>query len=650
MPRELGESGAADFAAASTLSTRYVFPNRAETLPVLHAALRANPSDATAHFLSGSMYLSGGMVDEALREWNEARRLNRTIPVLHRNLGLVLLQLKNAPDQALEVFREGLANDRANLGLYAALSQTMTLLNRPASERVEALRQFPDLALMPPALVYDLALSLSEDGKAAEGEKLFENRFFARQEGGTNVRQIYLEVALLNALQLARAGRREEALSVAHNLGKERSGMAFTRDGLEPFLNDARTEFHLGEIESLARRYEFRTRTLAQCRRILRRVRNERGLCRARRPPSGRECHHRLEDAPGGDPRPLRQRPRQRLWPRRLRPRIDARGPRPQRRSRCRPALRVSPTRPRHSHHLARLALANYDQPSGSFWHSPRIGRSPATGLPLHSRALRPSSIAITRAASRTTSATWRSAPISPATARSPGSPRRPRSASGSAGSPRRSGQLVGGMPERTPLNARTVGSFERPSYRVEKVVYESQPNFHISGTLYIPTVGRPPFPGVLYQMGHTTNGKGDATYQLCCQTLAGLGYLVLGFDPMGQGERTYYPGRAPSRSRLGADEEHTFPGRQMLLKGITSTRLQTWDAVRSLDYLASHPLVDPKRLAVDGPIRRRHHHHAARRRSTTAWRRRWSPAASPKTSPAPTSIRPARPTMPNKI
>ena len=248
----MGESGAADFAAASQLSTRYVFPNRAATIPVLKAALRANPADATAHFLSGSMYLAGGMVDEALSEWNEARRLNRAIPVLHRNIGLVLLQLKDAPDQALEVFREGLATDRANLGLYSALGQTMTLLNRPPAERVEALRQFPDPARMPPALVYDLALSLAEDGKAAEAEKLFENRFFARQEGGTNVRQIYLEVALLNALQLARAGRLQEALSAAHNLGKERSGMAFTRDGLEPFLNDARTEFYLGEIESMA--------------------------------------------------------------------------------------------------------------------------------------------------------------------------------------------------------------------------------------------------------------------------------------------------------------------------------------------------------------------------------------------------------------
>ena len=159
--------------------------------------------------------------------------------------------------------------------------------------------------------------------------------------------------------------------------------------------------------------------------------------------------------------------------------------------------------------------------------------------------------------------------------------------------------KLNGGMPERTPLNARTLGSFEREGYRVEKVVYESQPNFLIPANLYIPTKVRPPFPGVLVQMGHTLDGK--AGYQRICQWLARFGYLVLGFDPMGQGERTYYPGRTPSRSRLGADEEHTRPGRQMLLKGDSSMRLQTWDAVRSLDYLASHPMVDPKRLASTG-------------------------------------------------
>jgi dienelactone hydrolase len=161
--------------------------------------------------------------------------------------------------------------------------------------------------------------------------------------------------------------------------------------------------------------------------------------------------------------------------------------------------------------------------------------------------------------------------------------------------------KLVGGMPERTLLNPRMVGSFDRPGYRLEKVVYESQPGFHVAANLYIPTTGKPPYPGVLFQMGHAPNGKASGAYQQCCQGFARLGYVVLAFDPMGQGERTYYPGSSPSRSRLGADEEHTYPGRQMILKGITSTRLQTWDSLRSLDYLASHPLVDPKRLASTG-------------------------------------------------
>ena len=178
---------------------------------------------------------------------------------------------------------------------------------------------------MPPALVYDLALSLAEDGKAAEGEKLFENRFFARQEGGTNVRQIYLEVALLNALQLARAGRREEALNAAHNLGKERSGMAFTRDGLEPFLNDARTEFYLGEIESIAGAMDAAREHWRKAGGFSGGTALNAAFAVARRPPSGRECRRHLEDPPGGDPLPLRQRPRQWLRPRRLRARLDAR-------------------------------------------------------------------------------------------------------------------------------------------------------------------------------------------------------------------------------------------------------------------------------------------------------------------------------------
>ncbi len=162
--------------------------------------------------------------------------------------------------------------------------------------------------------------------------------------------------------------------------------------------------------------------------------------------------------------------------------------------------------------------------------------------------------------------------------------------------------KLVGGQPERTPLNARTVGTLTRDGYKLEKIVYESRPELWVPANLYIPTTGKPPYPGVLFQMGHSLNGKAYDSYQRCCQGLAKLGYLVLAFDPMGQGERTYYPNAKLSRTRLpSADEEHTLPGKQMLLMGDSSTRLQVWDAIRSLDHLAAHPLVDPRRLASTG-------------------------------------------------
>ena len=162
--------------------------------------------------------------------------------------------------------------------------------------------------------------------------------------------------------------------------------------------------------------------------------------------------------------------------------------------------------------------------------------------------------------------------------------------------------ELSGAPPKRTPLNPRTTGSLQRRGYRMEKVVYESVPGFSVPANLYVPSGGTPPYPGVLFQMGHSFNGKAYDSYQRCCQGLVRLGFVVLAFDPMGQGERIYYPDSSGTHTRLrSSDDEHTVPGRQLLLYGDTSTRIQAWDAVRSLDYLAGLPYVDPKRLASTG-------------------------------------------------
>src|SRR5437762_6905 len=236
----LGHVASADYVAASKLSTAYVFPSRAEELTVLRAAIRANAADGTAHYLLGTLYFSHGLTDEALDEWREARKVSPDLPVLHASIGRALLHMKTDPEQALTAFREGLQRDPANVELYVGIDQALSLLKRPARERVEALQLFPDRANMPTRLIYELILNLAEAGEYESAMALFRNRFFAREEGGTNVRQVWMEVQLQRAQSLARTGHCSESLSAIEHLPSGDSDLSFTQSGLEPILRSAR--------------------------------------------------------------------------------------------------------------------------------------------------------------------------------------------------------------------------------------------------------------------------------------------------------------------------------------------------------------------------------------------------------------------------
>src|SRR4029077_8675985 len=98
----LGKDGSRDFAAASSMPTSYVFPNRPESFAVLHRALEVNPNDATARFLLGSLYLSGGMPKQALQEWETARGTKPAISTLHRSMGYTMLKSGESPERAIE--------------------------------------------------------------------------------------------------------------------------------------------------------------------------------------------------------------------------------------------------------------------------------------------------------------------------------------------------------------------------------------------------------------------------------------------------------------------------------------------------------------------------------------------------------------------
>ena len=245
---KVGQSGAVDFSAAAKLSTDYVFPSRGEDIEVLTAALKANPRDASAHYLLGTFYFSKGVADQALDEWDQARELNSRIPVLHASLGRALLQVKNDPQAAFEVFQEGLHTDSQNIVLYTGIDQALSILRRPPQARIRALEQYLDHQNMPTSLLYELILNLTESGEFDKAAGLFRNRFFQREEGGTNVRQVWLEVQIQLALSQSQSGQCSEAIKLVDHLAEPVVDLPFTHDGLEPFLRSARLHYLLGSV------------------------------------------------------------------------------------------------------------------------------------------------------------------------------------------------------------------------------------------------------------------------------------------------------------------------------------------------------------------------------------------------------------------
>ena len=155
----------------------------------------------------------------------------------------------------------------------------------------------------------------------------------------------------------------------------------------------------------------------------------------------------------------------------------------------------------------------------------------------------------------------------------------------------------LGQFPARTPLHPRIVGSFAGEGYRGEKVIYESQPGFHVPALVYLPT-SDPPYPAVLLLCGHSQNGKAAEAYQRACILLAKNGFAVLCPDPIGQAERSQF---ADDRVSYRATSQHMICGVAPILLGQGLATHMIWDAIRAVDYLESRNDVDASRIGCTG-------------------------------------------------
>jgi dienelactone hydrolase len=179
-------------------------------------------------------------------------------------------------------------------------------------------------------------------------------------------------------------------------------------------------------------------------------------------------------------------------------------------------------------------------------------------------------------------------------------------------------------MPTPTPHQAVVHGRIDRDTYTVEKVCLQSYPGHFVTGNLYRPK-GRPgPLPAVLCPHGHWPKGRfydagpklirqqlvagaerfefsGRFPVQARCVQLARMGCLVFHYDMVGYADSVQLQHRPGLRAEMNTPENWGYFSPQAEARLQTIMGLQTYNSICALDWLASLPEVDRKRIAVTG-------------------------------------------------
>ncbi|MCC7474604.1 MAG: acetylxylan esterase [Pirellulales bacterium] len=189
-------------------------------------------------------------------------------------------------------------------------------------------------------------------------------------------------------------------------------------------------------------------------------------------------------------------------------------------------------------------------------------------------------------------------------------------------------------MPSKTPLNAVIHGKIVRPEYTIEKVYFESAPGFFVTGNLYRPTntthsAQHGKVPVVLFAHGHWKDARlslenkdalrkeiatgqerfergGQSRFQSMCVQLARMGCIVWQWDMLSDSDSIQFSpdlihGFEKQRPEMNTLRRWGLYSPQADAHLQTVMGLQTWNAIRSLDFVLSLPEVDAERVAVTG-------------------------------------------------
>ncbi len=208
------DAAAAYFRQAAALPPDYCFPNRLDSIPVLRQAILTHPTDARARYYLGNLLYDKKQHQEAIRLWEQARDLDDTFSVVHRNLALAYFNIKKDAEAAKSSFEAAFAANPADARLLYELDQLDKRLNADPAARLARLEAYRPLVDRRDDLTVELAALYNQHNRPDDALLLLQNCIFHPWEGGEGkVAEQFVQAHLIRGRAALQAGHLAAALA-----------------------------------------------------------------------------------------------------------------------------------------------------------------------------------------------------------------------------------------------------------------------------------------------------------------------------------------------------------------------------------------------------------------------------------------------------
>ncbi len=218
----------ASYKAAAKASPDYCFPSRLEEIPILEAAMRANPADARAPYYLGNLFYDRKRHAESIRLWETSAKLDPGYSVVWRNLGIGYFNILKQPARARSAYEKAFRANPADARLLYERDQLWKRLREKPRKRLRELEKYPRLVQRRDDLSVELCALYNQTGLHEKALAIIAARKFQPWEGGEGQalgQHVRTHAALgRRALERGDAGRArahfEQALKSPSNLGE----------------------------------------------------------------------------------------------------------------------------------------------------------------------------------------------------------------------------------------------------------------------------------------------------------------------------------------------------------------------------------------------------------------------------------------------